>query len=657
MLEVDLTGLWRGERSRLGVTAAQESMEPPTASARVVRFGVFELNAQSGELRRHGLKIRLPDQAFQILQLLLEHPGVVITREELRQRLWTTDTFVDFDVGLNSAIRKLREALDDSADNPRFVETLPRRGYRFIASVQPATTEQIKEPVATATATTRARTRPLWIACGLALAVAIATLVIVYERAKRERPRAGTTAEPIRSLAVLPFENLTGDAAQDYFVDGMTDALTTDLAQAGGFDVISRTSARQYKDAKKPLTAIGKELNVDAVVEGAIVRTGQHVRITAQLIHAATDRHVWARSYEAELSGVAAVQQEMTRAIVAAIEGRPASPRTARARPASAGNSEAYDAYMKGIAIAGRDTYDAYRNAVIYFEDAVARQPDFAMAYSALAQAQMQFLFSGPLSPRETIPKAETAARKALQLDETLAQPHRTLGAILHNFYWQWEEGDKEFARARQLSGNSTENQVTTGGLIRNGHFEDAIVEAARARKLDPLSFNAHINLAIAYRSAGQYDRAIAEFRRALEMNPGRPRGHFQLAVTFVFMDRLNHAIPELETAVSSTQAQRGNPRFLAYLGYAYAAAGRPLDARRILNELESLARQQYVSSFGRALIHDALGEKEPALAALERAYQDRAIEFAQIAQYPPFRTIAAEPRFEATMRRIGLPR
>jgi TolB-like protein/DNA-binding winged helix-turn-helix (wHTH) protein/Tfp pilus assembly protein PilF len=630
-------------------------MEAPVQPARVLRFGIYELDSQSGELRRHGLKIRLPDQAFQILRLLLDRAGEVVTREELRQRLWSSDTFVDFDVGVNSAIRKLREALDDSAENPRFVETLPRRGYRFIAPVKPARADQIPEPVTPGNATSGSRVQQRWIAGGLLLAAMIVVLALVYQRGWWVRLRAGAAPGQIRSLAVLPFENLTGDPAQDYFVDGMTDALTTDLVQIGGLQVISRTSAMQYKRAKKPLPAIGQELNVDGLVEGAIVRSGQHVRITAQLIHAATDRHVWAHTYEGELSDVVRLQQEVTRAIVTAIEGRLDSPAPARAAESRAVNPQAYDAYLKGVFVEGQQTYEGFRHAVAYFEDAVAKQPDFALAYAAIARAQLQLLYVGSLSPRETIPKAEAAARKALQLDEGLAQPHRTLGTILHNFYWQWEAGNKEFRRARELDANSAENHANAAAaLIRSLRFEEAIAETEQARKLDPLSLNAYMTLAAAYRAAGQYDRAIAEFRRILELDPRNRRGHFQLGATFMMMGRSNDAIGELETAVKMSA---DNSRFQAYLGYAYAAAGRPLDARRILNELESRARQEYVSSFGMALILDALGQKESALAAIERAYQDRAVEFSQMAQYPRFVTIGADPRFQATMRRIGLRR
>jgi len=626
-------------------------MEATAPTARVLRFGVFELETQSGELRRHGLQIRLPDQAFQILRLLLDRPGEVVTREELRQQLWGSDTSVDFDVGLNGAIRKLRDALDDSAENPRFVETLPRRGYRFIASVTPATVDDVPDLGTSTAAESGSRIRREWIAGGMLIAVAILALALVYESRWWGRISAGTAAGPIRSLAVLPFENLTGDPAQDYFSDGMTDLLTTELAQAGGFDVISRTSAMQYKGTKKPLTAIGQELTVDAVVAGAIVRSGQHVRITVRLIRAATDRHVWAKSYEGELSDAVGLEREIGRAITAAMTGRPASPPAVRAGAPRAVSPQAYDAYLKATAAAGRLTGDGFRTAIAYFEDAVARQPDFAAAYADMAQNQLQLLWVGPLSPREVIPKAEASARKALEIDDTLAQPHRTLGTILQNFYWQWEEGDKELLRARELSRNSAETPRAI--LLRTGRFEEAVADTERALRLDPLSFGAHVDVAVVHRAAGEYDRAISGLRRALEVFPRQPRGHFQLGVTYIMIGRFNDAIAELENAVTSSQ---GNARFQAYLGYAYAAAGRPVDARRILKALESRAREQYVSAFGLALIHDVLGEKEPALAALERACQDRAVEFAQMDQYPTFKTIASEPRFEAVMRLVGLP-
>jgi TolB-like protein/DNA-binding winged helix-turn-helix (wHTH) protein/Tfp pilus assembly protein PilF len=618
----------------------------------VVRFGVFELDTPSGELRRHGLKVRLPDQAFQILQMLLSRPGEVVTRDELQQRLWTADTFVDFDGGLNSAIRKLREALDDSAENPRFIETVPRHGYRFVASVAVPDADPVTPPAAPMPTSSRSRRALATLAIGLLLVATIASFAAVYGREGLARRRWGSAAGPIRSLVVLPFENLTGDAGQEYFVDAVTDALTTDLARVAGLDVISRTSARQYKRPLERLPAIGGELNVDAVVEGAVLRSGPRVRITAQLIRTATDRHVWAQSYEGELDSILTLQRRIVSDIAAAAGHQPAASSVRAGRQTI--DPQAYDAYLKGVTAFGVSRYESLRTAVAYFEDAIGRQPDFAEAHAQLARAQLQFLFTGPLSPREAMPKAEAAARTALELDDTLAQAHQTLGQILTLYHWKWDEGDQEYRRAAELRAPSEDPSMGTS-LIRQGRFAEAVAGAERARKLDPLSFPAQMNVASAYRAAGQHDRAVAEFRRALEMSPGNKRTYFQLGATYVAMGRLEDAIRELEATRSPPPGR--NWRFEAYLGYAYAVAGRALDARRILQALEAHRRRHYASSFGIALIHDALGEKAQALAALERAYQDRAVEFAQMTQYPPFRTIAAEPRYAAVMRDVGLPR
>jgi TolB-like protein/DNA-binding winged helix-turn-helix (wHTH) protein/Flp pilus assembly protein TadD len=628
-------------------------MHFPKPPSHVVRFGVFELDTASGELRRHGLKIRLPEQSFQVLQALLSRPGEVVTREELRRTLWTAETFGDFDVGLNSAVRRLREALDDSAENPRFVETLPRRGYRFIGSVTPPAADQPRESETTETAApSRAGVRAAWIAGGLLLIVTIVAVGVTYVRGGFER-RAGTAAAPIRSLVVLPFANLTGDAAQDSFAEAVTDALTTHLAQVDGLDLISGTSARQYKGTAKRMPDIGKELNVDAALAGAVTRTGDRVRINAQLIHAATERHVWARNYDEELGLILTLQQQIASDVAAAAGRAPAASAGSRRERV---DPQAYEAYLKGTREAGSQRYDRFRVAVAYFEEAIARQPDFADAYAALAQTQVQFLFGGPLSPRQTMPKAEAAARKAVALDDTLAVAHRALGQVLMLFHWKWDEAEKEFQRAAALSGGLDEPPGAANLLlIRRGRFADALAQAERARRRHPLSFNARVNVGTAYRAAGQHDQALVEFNRALAMNRDPGRGHLQLGVTYAEMNRIDDAIRELETA--ARLPRQLSSRIETYLGHAYTRAGRPLDARRILNTLESRRREHYVSSFGIALIHDALGEKEPAITALERAYDDRAVELAQMSLYPPFKTSASDPRFQLVMRQIGLPR
>jgi len=491
-------------------------MEFQHPAAGTFRFGVFELDARSGDLRRHGQKVRLPHQSFQTLLLLLSRPGDVVTRDELRHALWTSETFVDFDVGLNSAIRKLREALDDDAGHPSFIETLPRRGYRFIAPVD-----------------------------------AIAAIELVAPQ-------------------------------------------PTDARETGVF------VAPLLRRRISPVWIGGAVVLVGAIALGALY-----------------------------------------------VRSRPAGGRVV--------DAVAYDMYLKGMTANGLQRYDGYRTAVGYFEQAIARQPDFAEAHAALALSQLQFLFGGPLSPRETVPKAEAAARRAIELDPTLPGPHRVLGQTLSLYHWRWEEADAAHARAAALN---TQRRDRSGGevaMIRNGRIAEAIAAAERGQQRDPLSFAAQVNVATAYRAAGQHDRAIAELRRALEITPGSGRAFFQLGVTYVLMSRFDDAIREFDAAMQALPGR--NPRFDAYRAYAYAMTGRPLDARRILQDLEARRVEEYVSSFGIALIYDVLGEKDAALTAIERACDERAVEFAQPRQYPGFSTIASEPRFEAVMQRVGLPR
>jgi TolB-like protein/Tfp pilus assembly protein PilF len=604
----------------------------------------------------------------------------VVSRDELRRLLWTAETFVDFKVGLNSAVRKLREALDDSADNPRFVETLPRRGYRFIApvsvlAVQLASDEVLPAPPAdppslaadpgpatappSAAVIQRSRNmrptgwRPtvLVVLCAAFLTAAGAT---VFRRGGFPAPRNSTGAAPILALLVLPFENLTGDAAQDYFADSVTDALTVHLAQVQGMDVISRTTALQYRKTGKTLSEIGRELPVNGIVSGTVVRSGTGVRITAQLGRVSTNRVEWSRYYEGELSHMLDLQQQIA-AEIAVAAGLPAPPSHASGTPRVI-PPDAYEAYLKGLTSRGQQQHDAFRRAVGYFEQAVAIDPKFAEAHAELALTQMQLLFGGPFSPHQVVPKAEAAARKALQLDNTLDQAHRVLGQILGLYHWRWEESAKALQRAAELqNGRDDFTAAMSVSLVREGRFGDAIAAAERGRKRDPLSVNSQVAVGTANRAAGRYERALAELRRALEMSPGNNRVHFQLGATFAAMGRMNDAIRELE--IAARPAHGHNSRIEAYLGYAYAAAGRTVDARAVLKELGAHRRDQYVSSFGIALIHDALGEREPAVAAVQRACAEHAVEFALMEQYPAFKTIASEPRYLSVMRQVGLPR
>jgi TolB-like protein/Tfp pilus assembly protein PilF len=485
-------------------------------------------------------------------------------------------------------------------------------------------------------------------ALGIAAAVTLLAVVaaaVIYARAARP-----STAPSLTAIAVLPFENLTGDKEQAFIVDGFTDGVTTNLAQNRRLQVTSRAAAVRYRGTQKPAPQIGRELAVDTIVLGSVVRTGDRLRISAQVIDAATDRHIWAHNFDGTLDDMIKLQDTVAADIVRAlgVDSRSMAAQALARRPV---DRQAYFDYLRAVSAEGRGGYEGFRNAIPMLESAIARQPDFALAYAELAYAQAQLLYTSPLAPRDIAPKAEEAARKAIALDETLARPHRVLGTVLHDYYWKFAEARQENQRALALEPDAAESAVNeVNKLLRAGNYDDALVAADRATQHNPAS-NAAINIAVAFRDARQYDRAIAILRKAIEADPRGARTHFQLAMTYLSMGNMEDAIGELELAVNRVP---NNARFLAYLGWAYAKSGRPAEARRILADLEARAHAQYVSAFGPAMIHDALGEKQAALAGIERAYEDHAVEIATIRSYPPFETLKGEPRFEEIVRAVS---
>jgi TolB-like protein/DNA-binding winged helix-turn-helix (wHTH) protein len=427
------------------------------SSVRSVRFGVFEIDLHAGELRKKGIRMKLQGQPFLLLITLLKQRGELVTREELRRTLWPGDTFIDFDHSLGTGINKLREVLGDSAANPRFIETLPRKGYRFIAPIEAVGASEdppvvSESPPAEQALTTRVavgagdhnqvdqvdlpkkaapgerqRWQPAWkIAClALLLLSAIFIIWILH---------SGTYPPPsIRSLAVLPLENLSGDASQDYFSDGMTDELITELGQFNELLVISRTSAMIYKGARKPLPQIARELNVDAVVEGTVLRSGSRVRITAQLILASADKHLWAQSYDGELSDILALQNKVARSIAEQIRIKLNPKKQTELNHVRAVNAEAHEAYLKGRYFWNKRTGEGLKKAIDYFNEAIEKDPSYAQAYAGLADsyALMGDWEYGLLPPTEAFPKAKAAATKALTLDNTLGEAHTSLAFVL----------------------------------------------------------------------------------------------------------------------------------------------------------------------------------------------------------------------------------
>ena len=400
----------------------------------------------------------------------------------------------------------------------------------------------------------------------------------------------------------------------------------------------------------------GVPASVPAAGGGAIVqRSGPRVRIDAQLIDARNDRHLWARSYERDLNDIVALQGEVAQAIAEAVVKKLSPQQRARLTGSRPVDPEANHLLYQGLVAESRQSYEGFSNAITYFEQAIAKQQDSAGAYSGMSLCYIQFSFVGPLAPEQFMPKAEAAARKALELDEGLAEAHAVLGIILYRYHFDWSAAETELRRAVDLSPNYAEgHRMFAAFLVAAGRSEEALAEARRARELDPLSVQALLNLAAAFRAAGHYDQAVEEYREALQKDPQRPRAHYQLGVTYVERGDLDEGLAELKTAVDLSES---NPHFLAYLGYADAALGKRKEAQEILNKLDSLSRQQYVSPFGIATIHMGLGEKDKVLPWLEKAYQAHDSELAGITSDHRLDLLHSDPHFQDLVRRVGLAR
>jgi TolB-like protein/DNA-binding winged helix-turn-helix (wHTH) protein/Flp pilus assembly protein TadD len=637
-------------------------MEGPIRSSRQIRFGAFEVDLRAGELRRKGLKVKLQEQPLQLLTILVEHRGDLVTREELQKTLWPGDTLVDFDHGLNKAVNKIRQALGDSAENPRFVETLGRRGYRFIADVVtvdeapgpleitglPGPRDLDPAPLAGEPAARRLSSWPLdWRISGLALVLALAILMLwMLHPGSHGSPR-------IRSLAVLPLESLSDDASQDYFADGMTDELITDLGQIRALRVVSRTSVMQYKRARKPLPQIARELNVDAVVEGTVLRDGEQVRITAQLIQASADKHLWAQSYEGDFRNAMALQRRVARAIVDQIQINLNPREEAALKNVTIVPPEAYEAYLKGRYFWNKRTADGLTAAVDHFQHAIEKDPNYAQAYSGLADAyallgDWQYAV---MTPKEALPKAKAAATKALELDDTLGEAHTSLAFCLDVFDWDFESAEREFRRAIELNpAYATAHHWYAWHLILLGRNDEAIAEMKRAGDLDPLSLIINADFAELLLIAHFYDESIQQSRKTIALDPTFGLAHNQLAQAYLQEKMNDEAIAELQKAI---QLSGGSATCRANLARAYAASGRRAEAGQLLADLKR--RTEPVNSHASeiAMIYAALGDRDRGMSWLERGYEERVNP--SVLLRPGFDPLRSDPRFQSLLRRIGL--
>jgi TolB-like protein/DNA-binding winged helix-turn-helix (wHTH) protein/Tfp pilus assembly protein PilF len=624
-----------------------------------LRFGVFEANVRTGELTKHGKHLRLQEQPFQLLAMLLEKPGELVTREELSSRLWP-QTIVDFDHGLNKAIGKIREALGDSSENPRFVETVARRGYRFLADVavvrdgQPGTVADHLAPredigllyIADA-GTSHRRSSRTWrpFAFGLALVLAASLSWILYP--------GSHPAPAIRSLAVLPLKNLSGDSSQDYFAEGMTDELITRLAQISALRVISRTSVMAYKSVRKSLPEIARELNVDAVVEGSVLQSGERVRITAQLIRAPTDAHMWAQSYDERLQDTLALQSKVARDIAAQIQVTLNRQEQAALVKSKTVNPDAYEAYLKGRYFWNKRTGDGLKKAIEYFRNSIETDPTYAEAYSGLADsyASAGDWKYGVLSPQDAFPKARAAAAKALALDDSLGQAHASLAFAFDLYGWDWEAAEKEYKLAIRLTpGYATAHQWYSWHLIMMGRNSEGMFELRKAQSLDPLSLIISADIADALCVAHLYDEAVEQSKKTLEMDPNFAIGHYELGQAFEQKHMHDEAIAEFQRAI---ELSGHSGAFDSNLGFVYAVSGRREEAAKMVKSMEARRDQNPSAGADIALIYAGLGDRDQAMNWLNKAYEAKFK--ASILLRPAFESLRSDVRFQDLLRRVGL--
>lgn len=620
------------------------------------RFGIFEVDLRARELHKRGLKVKLQEQPFQVLAALLEHRGEVVTREELRQRIWPADTFVDFDNGLNGAINRLREALADLADNPRFVETVPRRGYRFIAPVaRPAVPSGDDASEISSTATAARGHWPLIIG-GAAAALLLALLLLALKVAGIRERLLSTAAHPIQSIAVLPLENLSGDPTQDYFADGMTETLITNLGKFESLRVISRTSVMQYKRARKPLPEIARELNVDAIVEGTVLQSGDRVRITAQLIRAAPEKHLWAESYERDLRDILALQSDVARAIANEVQIRLSPHQQLRLAGHRQVNPQAYEAYLRGLHESREWTDEGTKRSIYYLEQAVQKDPNYGDAWARLSRAYANSSYFG-WQPREMANlKARQAALRALELDETLAEAHVSLAWLMQD-EWDWAGARKELQRALALDPNYADaHQIYGFHLTMMGRLDESIAQMKRALDLDPLAGNKHNSLGAALYLAGRYDEAFEQFRQTPDPDVNSGQRHRRMADIYERKGMHNEAEAELLTLLRIAHREKvASLVERTYLTSGYAEAKKTL-LREDLKQAQSKAKNGQPVAFQIAGDYAVLGQKDEAFQWLERAYQKRDPPLIFLKSGDRLESLREDPRFHDLLRRMGLP-
>ena len=620
-----------------------------------IQFGPFVVDAATGELRKHGVRMKIQERPLRLLVALLEQPGELVSREELRQRIWPDGTFVDFDHNISSCVNKLRGALSDTARNPRYVETVGGRGYRFVADCKRVDEQDDPPPVETVAPTPSvlvSSTSRIW---HWLLSAGILLLAVCgfFLWSRLHRSTTSQAARPV--LAVLPFANLTGDPGQEYFSDGLTEEMITRMGQLDPqhMGVIARTSVMHYKNSTDRLDNIARELGADYILEGSVRQGSGRVRVTAELIRASSQEHLWAKDFTHQESDILLLQDEVTRDIADEIHqilGLRAAPFLHAAQHTQ--NRDAYELYLKGRYSAEKRTPTGLHQAVQYFEQAIAKDPTDARSYAALADSYslMSGYYQGP--PNELMPKAKAAALKAVELDDNLAEAHTSLALIAQNYDWDWKTAEEQYRRAIDLDPNyATAHHWYAELLVIRGRFDEAFPEIERARRLDPASLIVAADKAVFLHYSRQYDKAIQQFRAVLEMEPLFPRAQI-ITGSYCEKGMYKEALAQLDYW---KQVDDSSWRW-ATLAYVYSRAGETREAQNAFAHIERLKSQERLDPGPLILAYVAIGKREKALDELERAHAEHSPIITSLGVDPAYDSLRKEPRFRELLKKLDLP-
>jgi TolB-like protein/DNA-binding winged helix-turn-helix (wHTH) protein/Tfp pilus assembly protein PilF len=640
-------------------------MDVPSSSARRVRTGLFEIDLRTGDIHKTGRRIPLQEQPFRVLAMLLERPGEVVTREELQSRIWPAQTYVGFDEGLNTAIRKLRIAFDDSADNPRFIETLPRRGYRFVAPVHDAVAPSPSGPSSVAAADVD-RERSLLSHHKLKVAAAVFLLLLLAVVTYLMRSRFSAATAPKRvMLAVLPFRNMSNDPQQEYFSDGLTEETITDLGQLSPdrLGVIARTSAMAYKHTDKTASQIGRELGVDYILEGSIRREGGEARVSAQLIRVSDQTHLWAESYQRRLDDLLQIENELGTAIARQVQGNLTKQLLVDLSKGRSVDPAAYDLYLKGRFYWNERNPGAIRESIRFFQQAIAKDPNFALAYVGLADSYNIGNIMGAYSAEESLPKARDAAIKALSLDPSLAEAHAALGMEKSHYEFDFPGAQAEFLKALELNPNSAYAHFFYSNcyLAPMGLMQEAIAENKKALELDPLSLPINNFMGMTYMFAGDYEKSSQQFQQTIAMDPTFPLAHEYFSFLLKTTGRYEAGIEEYEKSeLLAGSSPEDAAAEAALMRRAFQKGGeKGLWEKTLDVTLAKLnqAKGEFMAPGVFASLYALAGDKDHAFQWLDKAYAERDGEDITLLKVDPFfKNLRGDPRFADMLRRMKLP-